>query len=84
MSNRFNRFDAVKFDKVSIEMHNRCREACVALEDAISRIGGAGAREKAIAMTQLENVWSRCGRAITDDQFARAGSQFIEEGSGNE
>lgn len=78
------RFDYVKYDDVAQAAQTRCKEACIALEAAIDAIGVGGGREKAIALTQLEHVYARCGRAIRDDQISRNGSAELQEGRGNE
>ncbi len=78
------RFDYVKYDDSATAQQLRCKVACIALEEAINAIGNGGGREKAIALTQLEHVYARCGRAIRDDQIARNGSAELEEGRGNE
>lgn len=75
-----NRFDYVKYDDKAQAMQSECKAACVMLEMAINGIGAGGGREKAIAMTQLEHVYARCGRAIRDDQIARNGSAKLQEG----
>lgn len=78
------RFDYVKYDDAANAAQAKCKEACIALEGAIDAIGSGGSREKAIALTQLEHVYARCGRAIRDDQIARNGSAELQEGRGNE
>lgn len=78
------RFDYVKYDDVANAAQTKCKEVCLALEAAIDAIGPGGRREKAIAMTQLEHVYARCGRAIRDDQIARNGSAPLQEERGNE
>lgn len=79
-----NRFDYVKYDEISTAAQAKCKEACIALEAAINAIGDGGGRERAIAMTQLEHVYARCGRAIRDDQIFRNGSAELEEQRGAE
>ena len=78
------RFDYVKYDQIATDTQLACKTACIALESVINTIGFGGARERAIALTQLEHVYARCGRAIRDDQIARNGSAELEEGRGNE
>lgn len=78
------RFDYVKYDEVAAAAQARCKAACIELETAIAAIGPGGAREKAVAMTQLEHVYARCGRAIRDDQVARTGTVELQEQRGNE
>lgn len=78
------RFDYVKYDETSAAAQTKCKDACIALEAAIDAIGAGGAREKAIALTELEHVYARCGRAIKDDQIARNGSAELQEQRGNE
>ncbi len=73
------RFDSIKYDDVSNKLHNRCKKLCVDFETLISEIGGGGAREKAIALTLLEHVHMRCGRAIRDDQLARKGGADYQD-----
>jgi hypothetical protein len=78
------RFDYVKYDETANDAQAKCKDACLALESAINAIGQGGGREKAIALTQLEHVYARCGRAIRDDQISRNGSAELQEGRGNE
>jgi hypothetical protein len=78
------RFDYIAYDETAHTAQARCKMACVELEAAIDAIGAGGAREKAIAMTQLEHVYARCGRAIRDDQISRNGSAPLQEKRGNE
>ncbi len=78
------RFDYVQYDAISMAAQNNCKAACIALEAAINAIGSGGGREKAIALTQLEHTYARCGRAIRDDQIYRNGSAPLQEGRGNE
>lgn len=77
------RFDYIKYDAISLEAQEKCKAACLAVEAAINAISGGG-REKAIAITQLEHVYARCGRAIRDGQIERNGSSELQEGRGNE
>jgi hypothetical protein len=74
------RFDYIKYDAVSLSAQERCKAACIELEAAIAEIGQGGGREKAVALTQLEHVYARCGRAIRDDQISRNGSAELQEG----
>lgn len=78
------RFDYIKYDDKSHAAQARCKAACLELEAAINAIGNGGSREKAIAMTQLEHVYARCGRAVRDDQLARGAPSEAQEGRGNE
>ncbi len=81
------RFDNVKYDDHAMALQKKCKEACLALESAINDIGtggAGGAREKAIALTQLEHTYARCGRAIRDDQISRNGTAELMEGRGKE
>lgn len=65
-------------------LQGHCKSLCISLETVINAIGPGGAREKAIALTQLENVYARCGRAIRDDQIARNGAAELQESRGAE
>jgi hypothetical protein len=78
------RFDYVKYDQIAADTQAACKTACIALESAINTIGVGGARERAIALTQLEHVYARCGRAIRDDQIARNGAAELEEERGKD
>ncbi len=78
------RFDYVKYDEKAQAAQERCKAACIALEEAILNIGVDCARERAIAMTELEHVYARCGRAISDDQIARNGSAELQEERGSQ
>ena len=73
------RFDSIKYDDVSQKLHNRCKKLCLELETLIAEIGGGGAREKSIALTVLEHVYTRCGRAIRDDQLTRKGGADYQD-----
>lgn len=79
MTNFSNRFDYVAYDETSNALQSRCKAACLLLEAEINKIGVGGAREKAIALTTLEHVYARCGRAIRDDQLARAPAPLQEQ-----
>ncbi len=74
------RFDYIKYDDCALALQLKCKEACIALEAAIAAIGDGGGREKAIAITQLEHVYARCGRAIRDDQLKRGVPANLQEG----
>lgn len=77
------RFDYIQYDDVAADKQTACKTACLAVEAAIAAIGSN--RETAIALTQLEHVYARCGRAIRDDQIARAnGAVALQERRGNE
>lgn len=80
------RFDYIAYDKESLDAQMRCKAACLELEAAINAIGSStgSARERATAMTVLEHVYARCGRAIRDEQIATRGPADLQEQRGAE
>lgn len=80
------RFDYVKYDERSLALQTTAKELCTGLEVWIEQVlngtelqdvpnpsKGQCLRETAVAMTQLEHVYARLGRAIRNIQVARGG-----------
>lgn len=76
------RFDYIAYDELAQEKQARCKAACIQLEAAILAIGAG--REVALALSNLEHTYARCGRAIRDDQIERNGEAKLQEGRSNE
>ena len=83
------RFDYVKYDDKSIALQLRFKSLCTELEHMLQSefLDGSrlpSAREAAVAMTKLEDFYSRCGRAIRDKQRERDSSIEMQEGRSSE
>lgn len=75
------RFDYIKYDAVSAAKQASIKTKCLELEALISAIEPG--REQSLAMTQLEIVYARSGRAIRDEQI-KLRSAVLGELRGNE
>jgi hypothetical protein len=75
------RFDYIPFDEQSADLQAAAKDECTILEGFIENsimthpsADGATKREAAIALTELEHVYARIGRAVRNLQIARGGS----------
>jgi hypothetical protein len=89
--NNLGRFDYVAYDAKSIEIQKKAKELVTALETFTFNIGGPGApastdvaRARALAITNLEQVYMWIGKAIRDDQIFRNGSAQLQENRSNQ
>lgn len=80
------RFDYIAYDATSLQKQMRCKAAAIEFEAAINDIGtnAASGRERAMAITELEIVYARCGRAIRDEQIGARGQAALQEQRGKE
>lgn len=71
------RFDYVKYDDIANEQQASMKDTVTMLEFEIEKLKSP--RAKALAITNLEQVYMWIGKAIRDDQIARNGSAPLEE-----
>lgn len=62
-------FNYIKYDEISLEKQERCKELIEALEGQIERMGAG--RYQSLAMTALETAYMWIGKAIRDEQVRR-------------
>lgn len=72
-----NRFDYVKYDEKSTAIQGAVKEAFVRMEEMINLFPEG--RNKALAMTKLEECYMWCGKSIRDAQVSRNGSAELQE-----
>jgi hypothetical protein len=73
------RFDYVAYDDQAAEMQAQVKVRMIALEQVIDRLPSG--RYKSLALTALEEAYAWVGKAIRDDQRARAGADLQERRS---
>ena len=76
------RFDYVKYDDWAARQQASIKERTELLSSLIECLPDG--RAKSIALTNLEQAYMWCGKAIRDDQIARNGTAELQEGRGNE
>ena len=76
------RFDYVKYDDQANETQSLFKEAVTQIAADIE-VNIKSPRAKALALTNLEQVYMWIGKGIRDDQVARNGGADLEEGRCN-
>ena len=80
------RFDYVKSDSFADARRDEFKQLFVSIENGITAIGGSlpdpargifVGREKALALTKLEEAYMWIGKALKEDQIARSGQDTL-------
>lgn len=70
------RFDYIKYDDASAELQAEFKNECEVLERMLGSL--ADGRNKALAVTKLEEFYMWVGKAIRDEQVAKRDAQLNE------